>query len=92
MFRQLSPVNQAVVSAMLSEETNVRDQLLRETFSVVALFQTPAAAGFDCSFNDLKPEPFFIHKTKRNEHADVVVRVSGRSMEPLYHDGDLVYL
>ena len=34
----------------------------------------------------------FIKKNGYNESADALIRVSGASMEPQYHDGDLVYV
>lgn len=51
-----------------------------------------AAAGPGNEFNDLKPQPFFVKKNRFNAEADTLIRVSGHSMEPVYHDGDMVYV
>ena len=53
---------------------------------------TPAAAGPGCAFIDTPPEYMFIKKNGYNESADALIRVSGASMEPQYHNGDLVYV
>lgn len=51
-----------------------------------------AAAGTGCGYG-VFPEHFtFVSRDDRNEHADVIFNVSGPSMEPLYHDGDRVYV
>lgn len=95
-FRQLSTVSQKVVfqlvSTMLQEETDARDSMLRESYFILPLHSTPAAAGTGCLDTEMPPEYRFIKKNGYNERADGIVRVSGRSMEPLYHDGDLVYV
>ena len=50
-----------------------------------------AAAVPDNEFVDTRPEPRLLRKTPGNEHANAGVRVSGDSMEPVYHDGDYLY-
>lgn len=95
-FRRLSPVGQNVVeklaSTMLHEEELARDDLLRNSFMLLEEHSTPVAAGNGCEFNNEPPEYFFVRKNGYNEKADAVVRVSGASMEPLYHNGDLLYI
>jgi transcriptional regulator with XRE-family HTH domain len=95
-YRKLSDISRKMidrmVSTMLQEEMDARDQYLRSTYIILPLEGTPAAAGTGCSFNDLKPEPLFIKRSRFSEAADAIVRVSGPSMEPLYHDNDLVYV
>lgn len=95
-YRKLSTVSKKMVdrmiSTMLQEEMDARDQYLRSTYIILPLEGTPAAAGTGCTFNDLKPEPLFVKRSRFSEAADAVVRVSGPSMEPLYHNDDLVYV
>lgn len=95
-FRQLSPVSQRIVTkvihTMLQEETDARDAMLRDSFFLLPLHSTPAAAGVGCIDRETPPDYLFIKKNGYNERADAIVRVSGRSMEPIYHDGDLVYI
>lgn len=95
-YRRLSPVGRKVVdkvvASMLEEETDARDNYLQDSFFVLPLESTPAAAGPGCEFVDIPPEYMFIKKNGYNESADALVRVSGASMEPHYHNGDLVYI
>lgn len=95
-YRQLSPVGRKVIdrtiSSMLEEETDARDQYLEESYFLLSLESTPSAAGPGCDFVDLPPEYLFVKKNGYNEAADALIRVSGASMEPSYHDGDLVYV
>ena len=95
-YRQLSTVNQNVVTAMvdkmLEEEQNACNSYLINNFYLFPLESTPAAAGTGCAFTDAPPEYLFIKKNRYSTNADALIRVSGASMEPLYHDGDLVYV
>ena len=95
-YRQLSTVNQNVVTAMvdkmLEEEQNACNSYLINNFYLLPLESTPAAAGTGCAFTDAPPEYLFIKKNRYSTNADALIRVSGASMEPLYHDGDLVYV
>lgn len=95
-FRKLSAVSQKVVTRMINsmfeEETDARDEYLRSSFTILPLQATPAAAGTGCEFTNIAPSPLFIRKSEITEAADTIIRVSGPSMEPLYHDGDLLYV
>ena len=95
-YRQLSTVNQNVVTAMvdkmLEEEQNACNSYLINNFSLLPLESTPAAADTGCAFTDAPPEYLFIKKNRYSINADALIRVSGASMEPLYHNGDLVYV
>ena len=60
-------------------------------FRLFADYPGTAAESPGSEFGDTRPEPVFLRKNPRNERADAVVRVSGDSMEPVYHDGDYLY-
>ena len=60
-------------------------------FRLFADYPGTSAEGPGGEFVDTRPEPLFLRKNPRNERADAVVRVSGDSMEPVYHDGDYLY-
>ena len=60
-------------------------------FRLFADYPDTAAAGSGTGFGDIRPSPLLLRKTPRNERANAVVRVSGDSMEPVYHDGDYLY-
>lgn len=95
-YRQLSPVGKnaadRIISGILEEEINAKDTRLRESYKILPLESTAAAAGSGCEFNNLPPTPVFIKKNRYSEAADTLIRVSGKSMEPLYHDKDLLYV
>lgn len=78
-----------MINLYLQEE---RDRYLQESFCVLGIQSTPAASGTGCAFLDNAPDYVFIKKTAMSTATDSIVRVSGASMEPLYHDGDLVYI
>jgi repressor LexA len=95
-YRKLSEVGKGVIDAMIStvlqQEIDARSKLLKDSYFVLPLQSTPAAAGTGCEFNEVKPKPVFVKKNRFNTEADTLIRVSGQSMEPSFHDGDLVYV
>ena len=95
-FRQLSRVSQKVVCGLVEglarEEEAARLDELRESHIVLALYSSPLAAGTGIEADNEPPEYVFARRTAANSKADAIARVSGRSMEPLYHDGDLLYI
>jgi len=95
-YRQLSTASKKavdrIISDILEEEIIAQDNYLRESYIILPLESTAAAAGSGCAFNELPPKPVFIKKNKYSEAADTLIRVSGKSMEPLYHDEDLLYV
>lgn len=96
LYRKLSPVGQRIVDRMIEsvmgEEEDAWDKYLAENCILLEAPSTPAAAGAGCDFNDIPPSYMFVKKNGYNEDADSVIRVSGASMEPQFHDGDLVYV
>lgn len=95
-YRKLSPVGQRIVDRMvesvMAEEQNARDRYLDDNYFLSELQSTTAAAGPGCAFIDSPPEYMFLKKNGYNETADTLIRVSGASMEPQYHNGDLMYV
>ena len=93
--RALSPLSRQtvrrIVSVMLDGETSAKDEQLKSTCRIIELLPGGAAAGTGYEFQETAPEPFFLRTNDRNARADAVVRVSGKSMEPVYLDGDYVY-
>lgn len=95
-YRQLNTPNRKVVSrmihTMLEEEMTAKDEQLLETFMILPLSYQKFAAGTGCEATGFAPRPFFVRKSRKSLAADEIVRVSGDSMEPRYHNGDLVYV
>lgn len=95
-YRKLSRVSKNTIDAMtrtmLQQEIDARNEVLRDSYFILPIQSTAAAAGAGNAFNDLKPQPFFVKKNRFNTEANTLIRVSGHSMEPVYHDGDIVYV
>ena len=95
-YRQLSAVGKKVASAMLNamldEECKAMDASFRSTYSILSQDPGAAAAGPGFEYTDEKPTPVFIRRNDISMQADAIVRVSGTSMEPVYHEGNYVYI
>ena len=96
VYRQLSVVGKKVASsmlnAMLDEECKAMDASYRSTYCILSHDPGAAAAGSGFEYTDEKPTPMFIRKNDLSVQADAIVRVSGTSMEPVYHEGNFVYI
>ena len=96
LYRRLNPTNRKlarqILNNMVEAETDARDAFLRKEYMFIPLQSTPAAAGIGCPEGQTPPEPYFTRRSRRSTDADTIIMVSGASMEPKYHDGDLVYL
>ena len=95
-FRLLTPISRSVVdkmiSAMLQEEMNARDKALKTQFRLFEEIPGSVAAGAGSYVPNEPPAYCFLRKNDRNAKADAIIRVSGRSMEPVYHNMDMVYI
>ena len=81
-----------MAKTIVAEEETARDKAIKDKYTILPLEATPAAAGTGCPDTGEPPEPFYVKKNGISESADAIVRVSGDSMEPIYHDGDYVYV
>ena len=95
-FRELSPLGKKtllrIASSMLTEEQDEKDMHYREEYKLIIDEPTPAAAGVGCDYSHEFPSYTFVKQNALSEEADHIVHVSGHSMEPLYKDGDIVYV
>jgi len=95
VYRDLSAsgkvyAREAVFGIKRAEE-RAKSEEIKIIFFPISELQTAPAAGAGNPFNDLPPTLRFVRRTSANSKADAMVRVDGRSMEPFYHSGDLVY-
>ncbi|MBQ3374765.1 MAG: helix-turn-helix domain-containing protein [Oscillospiraceae bacterium] len=94
-FRLLSPTGQRIAARILSdmveEEIRAKDRELRESVDLFLRYDGCAAAGIGCEVPDTRPTPLLLRRSSRNAGADAILEVRGDSMEPVYHDGDLLY-
>ena len=66
------------------EETESKDKV------VIPLMRNRASAGDGVSLEDDDYVPIVVDRTYESAKADYAVRVTGRSMEPKYYDGDIL--
>ncbi len=56
----------------------------------IPLFDMPVSAGTGVFLDDTRADQINIPDNSKTKGADFAVRISGRSMEPKYHDGDVL--
>jgi len=95
-YRQASDVGKKIIEHMaetvVTDELDARDRRLTETYKIITDEPTDVAAGTGNPFSQAGRKYRFIRKSELSNYADAIIRVSGRSMEDKYHDGDYVYV
>lgn len=96
-YRAMSPKAKGLAKQMMismaEEDARQQGRELRNGYYVLGLLNTRAAAGSGCPFiDDTDMTHRFVKVNKLSSKADALVRVSGRSMEPVYHDGDMLLI
>ena len=96
-YRRISAGGQRIVDRMihdmLDEELWQKEKMLDESITMLDQISTLAAAGNGYAFSDIPVEDYcFVFKDDRNKNANGIIRVKGKSMEPVYHEGDSVYV
>ena len=90
-FQQLSEGHRSVVSSMVRQLCDVEDRELYDSISEETFFSKGLCAGFDAGVEyEDQGEPIHLYKSKVHPLMDCVFPVSGDSMEPDFHNGDLV--
>ena len=90
-YRYLNDQNKSVLDAVLSTLTERQRAESCPPITKLIKFQKHLAAGFDISSDfDDESEDIYLYSSKEVDSADCVFTVSGDSMEPEYHNGDLV--
>lgn len=97
-LRMLKPATQRLVASMIKnmvdEELLAHDEMLVNTSRILDEVHGAVAAGTAFSGIEIpeeQPTPFFIRISDKTAKADAVVRVHGQSMEPTYHENDVVF-
>ena len=90
-YRTLSAGHQLAVDNMMKSLKAAEQAEKCPNITILTLCSKQLAAGFDggAEFED-KGEPIYLYTSDLVRQADLVFPVSGDSMEPEYHDGDLV--
>lgn len=102
-YRDLDDHGKKTVSIVLEEEHRRMEELRKsveqpeeeeETTSkdvvVIPFMRNRASAGEGVSLEDDDYVPIVVDRTRESAKADYAVRVTGRSMEPKYYDGDIL--
>ena len=90
-YRTLSGGHQTAVDRLIESLKAAELAAKCPDITVLTLCSKQLAAGFDggAEFDDAG-EPVYLYTSDLTRQADLVFPVSGNSMEPQYHDGDLV--
>ncbi len=96
-FREMGPMFRRLLLHTAGqyriEEEKARIDAKKQAYSVYRYVNSSASAGTGNEFSDSTDFQYkFIRRSRYEKTADCIVRVSGRSMEPVYHDGDYVYV
>ena len=90
-FQQLSEGHRSVVISMVSQLRDVEDKELYDSISEETKYLKGLSAGCDAGAEYEDPgETIHLYKSKLHPLMDCVFTVSGDSMEPDFHNGDLV--
>ena len=82
-----------IISHILEEELRSWESRLDENIIMLDHISTKAAAGSGYAFSDIPVDDYcFVFRDSKNAHADGIIRVKGESMEPVYRDGESVYV
>ena len=96
LYRSLHKANQEsvppILTSLLRAQEAAETEYFQRSFSLFTLGATKAAAGIGCDYSDEENSYCFLRRNKRNQKADMIVKVTGESMLPLYEDGSSVYV
>ena len=65
-------------------------EVVRTAKRKIKLFELPVSAGVGVYLEDELAETISVPNTEKTADADYALRISGNSMEPKYHDGDIL--
>lgn len=82
---------QAAILRERREEMEVAEEIAPEDIYSIPLYSLPMSAGTGQEAGQEYPEDFLLKK-RPPSGTSFIARVSGNSMEPTYHNGDLVFI
>lgn len=90
-YHQLSEGHRSVVSSLIQQLCDVEDRELYDSITEEIMFTKGLCAGFDTGMEyEDQGETIHLYKGKVHPLMDCVFPVNGNSMEPDFHNGDLV--
>ncbi len=95
-YRRMNPANRRMVRTLISEleqnELDRRYEFLRNSACRMPAVLS-ASAGFGATMDDELPtEQLYVRANPCQQKSTVLVKVNGKSMEPVYMDGSFVYV
>ena len=92
-FRRLTEGHRLAVESLTEALLRAQEREACPDLRRLLLMDKPLAAGLgDPTEFEEEGEPVFVYASPAANRADYVFRVSGDSMTPAFHDGDLVYV
>lgn len=93
-YRGLTPGNKYAVRTLVDTLHEVQDaERRRPQLYPIPFYEKPLAAGIgDPTEYEGKSHTMYLHDTQELRQADCLYKVNGDSMEPEFHDGDLVFI
>lgn len=93
-YRALDEHGKKIVDFVLDEEYKHSSEEQNEVYQtnclVLTMYEDAVSAGTGEYLNDGRCVEVTVDETPLTERADFILRISGDSMEPTYHDGDKV--
>ena len=93
-YRALDEHGKKIVDFILDEEYKHSSEEQNEVYQtnclVLTMYEDAVSAGTGEYLNDGRCVEVTVDETPLTERADFILRISGDSMEPTYHDGDKV--
>ena len=83
-FRSLAKTEKKQTSAKVIEPRSIGAK------RTIMLYNLPVSAGTGVYLDDTEADTITVTDTERTRTADFALRISGDSMEPRFHDGDVV--
>lgn len=94
-YRILDERGKTVVDAVLNTEYEIAcEAQSKKKKRVIRIdyYAMPVSAGTGTFLDSEEAEDLYVPECEEAEEADFVLRVSGDSMEPTFHDGDKIYV
>ncbi len=84
------PTSAARILSPVRSRGRYAGQEVRSGKRVISLYDLPVSAGAGVYLDESAAESIHIPNSERTAVADYALRISGNSMEPKYHDGDIL--
>lgn len=93
-YHELDEFGRQAVEAVLEIESRRchRPKAEPQSVRMINFYPLPVSAGTGLSLGDTQPEAISVRLTDASRRADFVLEVRGDSMEPRFHNGDLLLI